>query len=61
MVNNPIPFVVEGGGAPDSAPAGSIPISLYTDASDVVVLGVLDFDETPPSAGVWLRRPAPGE
>lgn len=27
--------------------------------SQIVVLGVLDFDETPPAPGVYLRRPAP--
>jgi hypothetical protein len=28
------------------------------DASGTV-LGVIDYDEVPPAAGVWLRRPAP--
>lgn len=27
--------------------------------ASIVVLGVLNHDQTPPSAGVWLRRPAP--
>lgn len=27
--------------------------------ASIVVLGVIDHDETPPSPGVWLRRPAP--
>lgn len=29
------------------------------DASDIIILGVLDHDETPPSPGVWLVRPEP--
>jgi hypothetical protein len=29
------------------------------DDSQIIVLGVLDHDETPPAPGVYLRRPAP--
>lgn len=34
-------------------------LDLKADKTELVVLGVLNSDETAPSDGVWLRRPAP--
>lgn len=36
-------------------------LAAKANVGDLVVLGVIDHDETPPSSGVWLRRPAPEE
>lgn len=56
-------------GTLDAARIPAIPVSGVTglqaaldakaDVSDIVVLGVLDDGEVPPTPGIYLRRPAP--